>query len=47
MPTPEQVRAAVDRHVTCWNTKDRTGWLANFADDVTLDDYFRPDRSES
>ena len=38
MPTPEQVRAAVDAHFRLWNAGDREGWIANFADDVVFHD---------
>ena len=37
-PTAEQVRRAVERHCECWNNRDRAGWEALFADDVTFDD---------
>jgi steroid Delta-isomerase len=38
VPTPEQVRAAVDAHFRLWNAGDREGWIANFADDVVFHD---------
>ena len=38
MPTPEQVRAAVDAHFRLWNAGDREGWIANFAEDVVFHD---------
>ncbi len=34
MPTPEQVRAAVDTYVNAWVGNDRDAWLANFAEDA-------------
>lgn len=38
MPTPEQVRTAVERHFECWNARRRDDWIANFAEDVTFHD---------
>lgn len=38
MPTPEQVRTAVDRHFARWNARDRNGWIANFAENVVFND---------
>ena len=38
MPTPEQVRAAVDTHFRSWNSGNRDAWIANFADDVVFHD---------
>ena len=47
MPTPEQVRAAVDAHFRLWNAGDRGGWIANFADGVQIDEYFTTGRDPS
>lgn len=38
MPTPAQVRQAVDNHFSRWNAGDREAWIANFADDVVFHD---------
>ena len=38
MPTPQQVRAAIDNHFRFWNAGDRAAWIANFADDVIFHD---------
>ena len=34
MPTPEQVRSAVETYVASFNRNDREGWLAAFAEDA-------------
>lgn len=38
MPTPDQVRAAVEEHAARWNARDRSSWLELFSDSVTFDD---------
>jgi len=38
MPTPDQVRSAVQSHFDCWNAGRRDDWIANFADDVVFYD---------
>ena len=38
MPTPQQVRTAVENHFRFWNAGDRAAWIANFADDVVFHD---------
>jgi steroid delta-isomerase len=34
VPTPEQIRATVERYIETIGNHDRDGWLANFGDDV-------------
>ena len=34
MPTPEQVRAAVQTYVDTFESNDRQGWVENFAEDA-------------
>ncbi len=38
MPSPEQIRGAVDAYVTAYNANDRAGFLDAFADDGVLID---------
>ena len=38
MPSPEQVRAAVDGYAAHLQARDRDAWLALFADDATVVD---------
>ncbi len=38
MPTPEQVRQAIDSHFRRWNAGEREAWIANFADHVVFHD---------
>ncbi|HQR03281.1 MAG: nuclear transport factor 2 family protein [Proteobacteria bacterium] len=38
MPTKQQIQDTLKRHFTAWNGRDRTAWLANFAEDVHLED---------
>ena len=38
MPTPEQVRQAIDNHFRRWNAGEREAWIANFADHVVFHD---------
>lgn len=38
MPTPEQIRAAVDSYVDCINRDDKDGWLKVFAEDIRQED---------
>jgi ketosteroid isomerase-like protein len=38
MPTPAQVREAIERHVRFWNEGNKDQWLANFAPDCVVED---------
>ncbi len=38
MPTPEQIRAAVDAYVTAYSTDDRDGFLALWSEDAWIVD---------
>jgi ketosteroid isomerase-like protein len=38
MPTPEQVRTAIENHFRFWNAGDRAGWIRNFAENVVFHD---------
>lgn len=38
MPDKKQVRAAIERHVAYWNAGQRGDWIANFSEDVVLND---------
>ena len=38
MPTPEQVRTAIENHFRFWNAGDRAGWIRNFAENVIFHD---------
>ena len=38
MPSKAQIEHAIRNHFEAWNSKDKARWLANFADDVRLED---------
>jgi ketosteroid isomerase-like protein len=38
MPTPEQVRTAIENHFRFWNAGDRAGWIRSFAENVVFHD---------
>lgn len=38
MPSKAQIEQALRTHVEAWNAQDRARWLANFAEDVHLED---------
>ena len=38
MPDAATIRAAVDRYTSCFSARDRTAFLANFADDAWIED---------
>lgn len=46
MPTRDQIEAAVQAHFDAWNAKDRQRWLANFADDIAMEDPYGGPRKE-
>ncbi len=38
MPTPDQIRATIDRYTECMSANDKQGWLDLFAPDATVED---------
>ena len=38
MPSKAQIEQAIRNHFEAWNSKDKARWLANFAEDVRLED---------
>lgn len=38
MPTREQIEQAMKTHFEAYNARDRARWIANFADDIVLED---------
>lgn len=38
MPTAEQMRATVERYISCFNSGDREGWLDCFAQGAHMED---------
>ena len=38
MPSKAQIEQAIRTHFESWNSKDKARWLANFAEDVRLED---------
>ena len=38
MPTREQIDHAMKTHFAAYNARDRARWMANFADDIVMED---------
>jgi steroid Delta-isomerase len=38
MPTREQIEAVLRNHFDTWNRRDKAAWMANFADDLEVED---------
>lgn len=38
MPSRTQIQQAVAEHFNAWNAKDKERWLANFADEIVMED---------
>lgn len=46
MPSKEQIENAVQEHFEAWNAKDKTRWIANFADEIVMEDPYGGPRKE-